>query len=149
MKNTITEIQNTLKGINSRKSKAEEQISELQDRMVDIMAVEQNKEKRLKERCKRPLGQHEKHQHSHYRDPKRRREKKRPEKIFEEIIAENFPNIGKETFTKALESWSPGRINPRRHTPRHVVIKLTEIKDKEKILKVTREDQQITYQEHP
>jgi len=49
MKSTITEIQNTLKGINSRKSKAKEQISELQDRMVEIMAVEQNKEKRLKE----------------------------------------------------------------------------------------------------
>ena len=35
--------------------------------------------------------------------------KKGPVKIFEEIIAENFPNIGKETFTKALESWSPGK----------------------------------------
>ena len=65
------------------------------------------------------------------------------------MIAENFPNKGKEIFTKALESWSPGRINPRRNTPRHVVIKLTEIKDKEKILKVTREDQQIMYQELP
>ena len=75
--------------------------------------------------------------------------KKGPVKIFEEIIAENFPNIGKETFTKALESWSPGRINRRRNTPRHVVIKLTENKDKKKLLKVTREDQQIMYQELP
>ena len=39
----------------------------------------------------------------------------------------------------------PGRINPRRNTPRHIVIKLTKIKNKEKILRATREKQQITY----
>ena len=33
----------------------------------------------------------------------------------------------------------PGRINPRRNTPRHTVIKLTKIKDRDKILKATRE----------
>ena len=33
----------------------------------------------------------------------------------------------------------PGRINPRRNTPRHIVIKLTKIKDRDKILKATRE----------
>ena len=37
------------------------------------------------------------HQHSHYRGPRKRREKG-PEKIFEEIVAENFPNMGKETL---------------------------------------------------
>ena len=39
----------------------------------------------------------------------------------------------------------PGRINPRRNIPRHIVIKQTKIKDKEKILKATREKQQVTY----
>ena len=43
----------------------------------------------------------------------------------------------------------PGRINPRRNMPRHTVIKLTKIKDKEKILKATREEQQITYKGTP
>ena len=33
----------------------------------------------------------------------------------------------------------PGRINPKRNTPRHMVIKLTKIKDKDKLLKATRE----------
>ena len=46
------------------------------------------------------------HQHSHDRDPRRRREKG-PEKIFEEIIAENFPNMGKETVTEAQDVQSP------------------------------------------
>ena len=43
----------------------------------------------------------------------------------------------------------PGRINPRRNTPRHIVIKLKKIKDKEKLLKVTHEKPQITYKGTP
>ena len=39
----------------------------------------------------------------------------------------------------------PSRINPRRNTPRHIVIKLTKIKDKDKMLKATREKRQIIY----
>ena len=42
-----------------------------------------------------------------------------------------------------------GRINQRRNTPRHIVIKLTKIKDKEKLLKATREKQQIAYKGTP
>ena len=43
----------------------------------------------------------------------------------------------------------PYRINPRRNTPRHIVIKLSKIKYKEKILKAAREKQQITYKGIP
>ena len=58
----------------------------------------------------------------------------------EEIIAENFPNMGKEIVDKVQETQKvPDRINPRRSTLRHIVIKLTKIKDKDKILKATRE----------
>ena len=46
MTNTITEMKNTLEGINSRITEAEEWISDLEDRMVELTAVEQNKEKR-------------------------------------------------------------------------------------------------------
>ena len=78
------------------------------------------------------------HQHSHYRGPRRRREKG-PEKIFEEIIVKNFPNRGKEIATQVQEAQRvPGRIKPRRNTPRHIIIKLTKNKDKEKLLKETR-----------
>ena len=74
-----------------------------------------------------------------YRGPRRRREREKgPEKIFEEIIVENFPNRGKEIATQVQEVQRvPGRIKPRRNTPRHIVIKLTKIKDK--VLKATRE----------
>ena len=65
--------------------------------------------------------------------PRRRREKGL-EKIFEDIIAENFSNMGKEIVNQVQEAQRvPSRINPRRSTLRHIVIKLTKIKDKDKI----------------
>ena len=48
MDNTITEMKTTLEGINSRITGAEERISDLEDRMVEFTAAEQNKEKRMK-----------------------------------------------------------------------------------------------------
>ena len=43
----------------------------------------------------------------------------------------------------------PHRINPRRNTPRHILIKLTKSKHKERILKAAREKQQVTYKGNP
>ena len=78
------------------------------------------------------------HQYSHYRGIQRRREKG-SQKIFEEKIAENFPNIGKEIVNQVPEAQSiPSRINPKRNTLRHLVIKLTKIKIEDKLLKATR-----------
>ena len=72
------------------------------------------------------------------------------EKIFEEIIVKNFPNMGKEIATQVQEAQRVlYRINPRRNTPRHILIKLTKIKFKEKILKAARVKQQITYKGIP
>ena len=74
------------------------------------------------------------------RVPKGKERENGPEKIFEEIIAENFPNVGKEIVNQVQEAQRvPSRINPRRSTLRHIVIKLTKIKDRDKILKATRE----------
>ena len=48
MNNTINEIKNSLEGIISRITKAEERISDLEDKTVEISTTEQNKEKRMK-----------------------------------------------------------------------------------------------------
>ena len=72
------------------------------------------------------------HQHSNYRGPRRRKKKKRYEKVFEEIIVENFPNMEKEIINQVQEVQRvPYRINPRRIRPRHILIKLTKTKHKE------------------
>ena len=79
-------------------------------------------------------------------DPEEEERKKRTEKIFEEIIVENFINMGKERVNQVQEAQRvPYRINPRRHMPRHILIKLSKIKCKEKLLKAARKKQQITY----
>ena len=58
------------------------------------------------------------------------------EKVFEEIILENFANMGKEIVNQVQEAQRvPFSINPRRNMPRHTLIKLSKIKYKEKILK--------------
>ena len=64
--------------------------------------------------------------------PEGEEREKETEKIFQEIIAENFPNMGKESLTQLQEAQRvPYKINPRRNTPRHILIKLTKINDKE------------------
>ena len=56
----------------------------------------------------------------------------------------------KEIITQMQESQRvPYRINPRRNMPRHILIKLTKTKHKERILKAAREKQQVTYKGNP
>ena len=90
------------------------------------------------------------HQHSNYRGPREEEKKKGYEKIFKEIIVENFPNMGKEIVNQVQEAQTvPYRINPRRNMPRHILIKLTKTKHKQRILKAAREKQQVTYKGNP
>ena len=65
--------------------------------------------------------------------PEEGEKKKGTEKIFEEIIVENFPNMEKEIVIQVQKVQRlPYRINPRRNTSRHILIKLSKIKYKEK-----------------
>ena len=76
--------------------------------------------------------------------------KKGYEKTFEEIIVENFPNMEKEIVNQVQEAQRvPYRINPRRNPPRHILIKQTKSKHKERILKAARKKQQVTYKGNP
>ena len=99
MNNTINEIKNSLEGINSRITDAEEQISDLEDKIVEITTTEQNKEKRMKriEDSLRDLWDNIKHTNIRIRGlPEEEENKKGTEKIYEEITVENFPKMGKE-----------------------------------------------------
>ena len=72
------------------------------------------------------------------------------EKIFEEIIVENSPNMEKEIVNQVQEAQRVSyRINSSRNMPRHIQIKLTKTKHKERILKAAREKQQVTYKGNP
>ena len=84
-------------------------VSQLEDRMVEITAEEQNKGKGIKriEDSLRDLWDNIKHANIWViRAPEEEGKKKGTEKIFEEIIVENFPNMGKETV-RFQEEHSP------------------------------------------
>ena len=119
--------------------------------MVEITSEEQNKVKRMKrtEDSLRDFWDNIKCTNiSIIGVPEEEEKKKGYEKIFEEIIVENFPNMEKEIVNQVQEAQKvPYRINPRRNTPRHILIKLTKTKHKERILKAAREKQQVTYRE--
>ena len=104
--NTITKIKNTLEETNSIISEAEEWTSELEDRKVEITADEQNKAKRMKrtENRLRDFWDSIKHTNNWIIGVLEEEEKnRRSEKMFEEIIVENFPNMGKEIFNQVQE----------------------------------------------
>ena len=147
--NTINEIKTSLEGINSGITEAEEQISDLEDKIVEKTTTEQTKEKRMKriEDSLTDVWDNIKRTNIQLTGvPEEEEKKKGTEKIFEEIIVENFPNMGKEIVNQVQEAQRvPYRINQRRNTTRHILTKLSKIKYQEKILKTAREKQQITY----
>ena len=91
MNNTIYEIKNSLEGINSRITEAEERISDLEDKIEEITTAEQNKEKRMKriEDSLRDLWDNIKCTNIRIIGvPEEEEKKKGTDKIFEEIIVE-------------------------------------------------------------
>ena len=69
------------------------------------------------------------------------------ESLFEQVMKENFPNLAKEIdFQEVQEAQRLSKkLDPRKHTPRHIIITLPKIKDKEKILKAARGKETVTY----
>ena len=99
--------------------------------MVEITYEEQNKVKRMKrtEDTLRDLWDNIKHTNIQIIGVPEEEKKKGYGKIFEEIIVEIFPNMEKEIVNQVQEAQRvPYRKNPRRNTPRHILIKLTKIK---------------------
>ena len=60
---------------------------------------------------------------------------------------ENFPSLAKEIdFQEVQEAQKvPKKLDPRKHIPRHIIIKLPKTKDKKRILKAAREKETVTY----
>ena len=71
------------------------------------------------------------------------------ENIFEEIIIGNFPNL-KDTDFKIQEGHRAlKKLNPNNPTPRHIIIKMANVNDKERIPKAAREKLSVTYKGTP
>ena len=79
--------------------------------------------------------------------PEGEEEEQEMENLFQQLMKENFPNLTKEIgFQEVQEAHRvPKKLDPRKHTPRHIIIILPKMKDKERILKAAREKETVTY----
>ena len=83
--------------------------------------------------------------------PEGEEEEQKIENLFEQIMKENFPSLAKERdFQEVQEAQRvPKKLDPRRNTPRHIIITLPKIKQKERILKAARDKETVTYKGLP
>uniref|UniRef100_A0A8D0LXS0 Uncharacterized protein n=2 Tax=Sus scrofa TaxID=9823 RepID=A0A8D0LXS0_PIG len=138
-------------GSKTRMNNAEERISDMEDTIMEITQSGQQTENQIKK------------QESNIRDlwdniqwatlciigiPGVEKDK-RMENIFEEIITGNFPNLKDNEFKIQEAQRAPNKLNPNRPTPRHIIIKMAKVSDKERILKAEREKQNVTYKGTP
>ena len=77
--------------------------------------------------------------------PEGEEEEQEIETLFEKIMKENFPNLVKEIDIQVHKAQRvPNKLDPKRTTPGHIIIKMPKVKDKERILKAAREKQRVT-----
>ena len=83
--------------------------------------------------------------------PKEEEEEQEIENLFEQIMKENFPNLVKGIdFQEAQEVQRvPKKLDSKRNTPRHIIITLAKMKQKERILEAAREKDTVTYKGVP
>ena len=131
---------------------AEEQISDMEDRVMEITHSGEQTENKMKkhESNKRDLWDNIKQANLRIIGiPEGVEKDKGMENIFEEIIDGNFPNL-KDTGSKIQEAQrAPNKLNPNRPTPTHIIIKMAKVSDKERILKAAREKQNVTHKGTP
>ena len=79
--------------------------------------------------------------------PEGEEEEYQTEKLFEQIMKKNIPNLAKEMdFLEVQEAQRVSKkLDPRRNIPRHIILKLPKSEDKERILKAAREKETVTY----
>ena len=71
------------------------------------------------------------------------------ENLFVKVMMENFPNLMREKVTQIQEWQSPKQEEPKEDQARHIIIKMANFQDKERILKTAREKQEVTYKGAP
>nr|KAF6480751.1 hypothetical protein HJG59_010593 [Molossus molossus] len=134
MKEALTEIKNNLHRFNSRVGKAKKQTIDLEYKEAKNTQSEQEKEKiQNNEDSVRSLWDNFKRANIHILGvPEAEGREQEIENLFETIMAENFPNLVKETDIQVQEAQRvPNKMNPKRPTPRHIIIKMQKVQDKE------------------
>ncbi|KAI5945724.1 LINE-1 retrotransposable element ORF1 protein [Manis javanica] len=148
VKKEITEVKQSLEGFISRMDKMQEAIEGIETREKERIEPEIERDKRIsrnKTTLRELCDQSKRNNIRIIGVPEEQKREKGIESLFEEIIAENFPKLGEEIIEQTMEIHrTHNRKDTRRTTPRHIIIKMARIKDKERVLKTARE-KKVTY----
>ena len=141
------ELKNNLQRINSRVNEAQNPINDLKHKEAKKQPIRKTTRKKnpKKEDSARSLWDNFKHSNIRIIGLPEGEEKDIGN-LLEKIVKENFPNLVKETDMQDQEAQRvPNKMDTMRPTPIHVIIKLPKVKYKDRILKVAREKQRVTY----
>ena len=146
----LRETKENVQGTNSDGKETGTQINYLEQKKEINIQLGQNKETRIQKNEERLRKLWDNFKHSNIRIigvPEGEEQEQEVENLFEQIMKENFPNLAKEiVFQEVQEAQRvPKKLDPRKHTPRHIIIKLLKIKDKERILKAGGGDSCLLY----
>ena len=144
MKAMLSEIKENIQGTNSDRKEPGTQINGVDQKEEINIQPEKNEETRIQINEERLRNLQDILKHSNIwiiGVPEGEEEEQQIEDLFEQIMKENSPSLAKEiNFQEVQEAQRvPKKLDPRKHTPRHIIIKLAKIKDKERTLKAARE----------
>ena len=149
-----SEIKESIQGTNSDRKETGTQINDLEWKEETNIHLEQNEETRIHKHEERLRNIWDKFKPSNVQIigvPEGKKEDQEIENLFENIMKEKFPNLAKKINFQEIQEVQrvPKKLDPRKHTPGHIIIKLLKIKDKERILKASREKETVTYKGVP
>ena len=148
-----SEMKETIQGTNSEGWETGTQINDLEQNEEINIQLEQNEETRIWKNEERLRIFQDNFKCSNIwivGVPGGEKEEQEIENLFEWIMKENFPNLAKELDMQVQEAQRvPKKLDPRRNTQWHILIKLLKIKDKETILKAVRETAKVIYKGVP
>ena len=150
----LRETKENVQGTNSDRKETGTRINGLEQKDEINIQSEQNEEKRIQkneERLRKLWDNFERYNIRIIGMPEGEEEEQEIENLFEKIMKENFPNLIKEIdFQEVQEAQRvPKKLDPRRNTPRHIIITLPKIKEKERIFKAAREKETVITKEFP
>nr|KAF6379009.1 hypothetical protein mMyoMyo1_009879 [Myotis myotis] len=152
IKHTLTEIKNIIQTPNSRPEERKNQVKDSKCEEAKNTQLEKQNEERIRkyEDSVRSLWDSFKRTNIRIIGVPEDEREQDIENLFKEIMTENFPHLVKEIDLQVQEAQrTPNKRNPKRTTPRHIIIKMPRAKDKERILKAARERQSVTYKGVP
>nr|KAF6387433.1 hypothetical protein mMyoMyo1_007931 [Myotis myotis] len=152
IKHTLIEIKNIIQTPNSRPEERKNQVKDSKCEEAKNTQLEKQNEKRNRkyEDSVRSLWDSFKCTNIRIIGMPEDEREQDIENLFEEIMTENFPHLVKEIDLQVQEAQrTPNKRNPKRTTPRHIIIKMPRAKDKERILKAAIERNSVTYKGIP